>query len=44
VSETLLEGCDIILPQEIPSFYVLLMVMKNAVSGAAPESLISVQL
>ena len=40
VSGTLLEGCDSIFPQSIPSFGVLLMV----VSGAAPESPISVHL
>jgi hypothetical protein len=33
-----------ILPLEIPSFGVLLMVVENAVSGAAPESPISVKL
>jgi hypothetical protein len=32
------------LPQEIPSFGVLLMVVENAVSGTAPESRIRVHL
>jgi hypothetical protein len=41
---TLLEGCDTILPWEIPSFGVLLMVVENVVSGAAPECPISVPL
>jgi hypothetical protein len=44
MSGTLLEGCDIIIPLEISQFVVLLMVFENAVSGAAPESPISVQL
>jgi hypothetical protein len=44
VSGTLFEGCNTILPQEIPSLGVLLMVVENAVSGVAPESSINVQL
>ena len=44
VSGTILEECDTILPQEIPAFGVLLLMVENAISGAAPESPSSVQL
>jgi hypothetical protein len=37
-------GIHTILPRKIPLFGVLLMVVENAVSGAAPESPISVQM
>jgi hypothetical protein len=42
MSGTLSEGWDTILPLKTPSFGVLLM--ENTVSGATPESTISVQL
>jgi hypothetical protein len=42
VSGTLLEGCDVILPQEVPLFGVWLMVVENAVSDVALVSPISV--
>jgi hypothetical protein len=44
VSGTLLEGCDTILPQEMSSFCVLLLVVENTISGATPEFSIGVQL